>query len=229
MKSAARLLVATMIVSVTALWASGAADRPTPTADPSTDYLAYTAQTLRQHFPNVRLVTQDNKTVHFYDDVIKGRTVILQFMFANCEKACPLVTPNLAKVQRELMARGASEISIVSITVDPVHDTPQVLQHYAHMFNVQPGWRFLTGSKTDIDQIRRELGVWDPDEQQIEHMNVLTIGRESTGQWIAIGGLSKPDDIVQTVLRLAPTDPKSSARRNPASRGHSFRASKGGR
>jgi len=66
----------------------------------------------------------------------------------------------------------------------------------------EPGWRFLTGRKVDIDHIRRELGVWNPDEQKVEHLNVLTIGNERTGQWLAIEALAKPDDIVQTALRF---------------------------
>jgi protein SCO1/2 len=69
-------------------------------------------------------------------------------------------------------------------------------------FGVRPGWQFLTGQKSDIDQIRCGLGVYDPDGKKIEHMNVLTIGRESTGQWLAIEALAQPEDIVQTVLSL---------------------------
>jgi protein SCO1/2 len=199
----AKVTLVVVVATATALLA-GIGDRPATTPDPQKNFQAYRASVLRQHFPNVPLVTQDKKTVHFYDDVIKGRTVVLQFMFANCEQYCPMVTPNLVKVQRELQKRAAGQVTMASITVDPVHDTPDALKEYASKFHVQPGWNFLTGRKSDIDRIRRELGVWDPDEQKIEHMNVLTIGREKTGDWIAIEGLAKPDDIVQTVLRFTP-------------------------
>ncbi len=116
-----------------------------------------------------------------------------------------MTTPNLAKVQKELQKRGAKEkVQIVSITIDPVHDTPHALKEYASEFHVQPGWTFVTGHKTDIDLIRRNLGVWDPDTQKLGHMNVLTIGREPSGQWISIEALAKPDDIAYTVMRLIP-------------------------
>src|ERR1700674_4962669 len=166
------------------------------------DYQAYTSRALREHFPNVPLVTQDKKTVRFYDDLIKGKVLIIQFMFTNCEQFCLTVTPNLVRVQTELQKRGARGVTMISITVDPVHDTPGVLKEYASKFHVQPGWQFLTGQKSDIDQIRRGLGVYDPDDKKIEHMNVLTIGKESSGQWLPIEGLAKADDIVQTVLSL---------------------------
>ena len=178
------------------------AERPPAGPISPIDYQAYTSRALREHFPNVPLVTQDKKTVRFYDDLIKGKVLIIQFMFTNCEQFCLTVTPNLVRVQTELQKRGARGVTMISITVDPVHDTPGVLKEYASKFHVQPGWQFLTGQKSDIDQIRRGLGVYDPDDKKIEHMNVLTIGKESSGQWLAIEGLAKPDDIVQTVLSL---------------------------
>lgn len=180
-----------------------AAERPPAQPVSPVDYQTYTSRALREHFPNVPLVTQDKKTVHFYDDLIKGKVLIIQFMFTNCEQFCPMVTPNLARVQKELQKRAAgAAVTMISITVDPTHDTPGALKEYASKFGVQPGWQFLTGQKSDIDQIRRGLGVYDPDDKKIEHMNVLTIGKESTGQWLAIEALAKPEDIVQTVLSL---------------------------
>jgi protein SCO1/2 len=195
--------IAVVGVGVSVALLSVFAERPPARPVLPADYQAYTSRALREHFPNVPLVTQDKKTVRFYDDVIKDRVLIIQFMFTNCEQFCPMVTPNLARVQKELQKRAAgAAVTMISITVDPAHDTPGVLKEYASKFGVRPGWQFLTGQKSDIDQIRRGLGVYDPDDKKIEHMNVLTIGRESTGQWLAIGALSKPEDIVQTVLSL---------------------------
>ena len=193
-------LMVSVVLAIGQLAVAG--DRPGIVPDPRTDFDAYQAYRLRDHFPNVALITQDNKTVHFYDDVIKGKIVMIQFMFANCEQLCPRVTPNLVKVQKELQKLGATEVTMVSITVDPAHDTPAVLKEYASKFHVQPGWQFLTGSKSDIDLIRRKLGVYDPEEKKFEHMNMLTVGREPIGRWLSIPAEAKPDEIVQTMLRL---------------------------
>jgi protein SCO1 len=172
--------------------------------NPRTDFLAYTAHALREHFPNVVLTNQDNKKLRFYDDLLKGKIVVIQFMFSNCERLCPMVTPNLVKVQKELEKQWPKKVHIVSITVDPDHDTPQVLKAYAEKFHVQPGWQFLTGRRADIDQIRRELGLYYPEDTQFEHMNMITIGREPTGQWITMRALNRPDVIAYTVRRLIP-------------------------
>jgi protein SCO1/2 len=190
-----------VVLAMAAVSLAEAADRRTG-PNPATDLHAYTARALRQHFPNVLLTTQNGKLVRFYDDVIKGKIVMIQFMFTNCERSCPMITPNLVKVQQELKSRGAREVKMVSITVDPLHDTPRALHEYAERFHVQPGWQFLTGRKADIDLIRHKLGVYDPDDQKNEHMNVLIMGREPTGQWMAMEALAKPNDIAYTVLRL---------------------------
>ncbi len=179
--------------------AAGGGDKP---PSPQADFQAYTARALREHFPNVVLINQDKKKVHFYDDLIKGKLVVIQFMFANCERFCPMVTPNLVKVQEELRKRAPGEVSLVSITVDPDHDTPEVLKAYAEKFHIQEGWQFLTGRKSDIDRLRRELGLYYPEDKQFEHMNMITIGKEPTGQWLSMRALNKPDVIAYTVLLL---------------------------
>jgi cytochrome oxidase Cu insertion factor (SCO1/SenC/PrrC family) len=166
------------------------------------DLQAYQARNLREHFPNVVLINQDKKKLHFYDDLIKGKLVVIQFMFTNCERFCPMVTPNLVKVQDELQKRAPGEVSIVSITVDPDHDTPDVLKAYGQKFHIQKGWQFLTGRKSDIEGLRRELGLYYPEDKQFEHMNMITIGKEPTGQWLSMRALNIPDVIAYTVLLL---------------------------
>jgi protein SCO1/2 len=172
-----------------------------PANDPY-NYTAYTRDALRGHFPDVVLQTQNKKRVRFYKDLIKDRTVVIQFMFTNCDQLCPTTTPNLVRAQRELNKRVPGKVSFLSITVDPMRDTPAALKRYAAQFGVRTGWHFVTGSKDDIDLIRRKLGVYDTDENKVQHMNVLTIGNESQGKWLAMEALAKPEDISQTVLRV---------------------------
>ena len=216
----ARIAISAVVgVGVTLL--SGSTERPLDRPVQPTDLQAYTARALREHFPNVLLTTQDKKTIRFYDDVIKDRIVMIQFMFTQCDRYCPMVTPNLVKVQKELQRQAPNKVTMISITVDPTHDTPEVLKQYSDKFHVQSGWQFLTGQKNDIDRIRSGLGVYDPEEKKTEHLNVLTIGKEPTGQWLAMEALATPDDIVQTVLTLAqniPSRPPAAARSHVTNR-----------
>ncbi|MGB7620739.1 MAG: SCO family protein, partial [Terriglobia bacterium] len=103
------------------------------------------------YFPNVPLITQDGKTVHFYDDLLKGKLVAIDLIYTHCKDACPLETARLAQVQKMLGDRVGKDIFFYSISIDPKRDTPEVLKEYAEKFHVGPGWTFLTGKEEDIE------------------------------------------------------------------------------
>jgi protein SCO1/2 len=145
------------------------------------------------HFPNVTLITQDGKKVHFYDDLIKGKIVAIDMIYTSCQYACPLETARLAQVQKKLGARVGSDIFFYSISIDPVHDTPEVLKAYMEKYHVGPGWTFLTGKKEDIDFLSQRLGLYsDPSINKDGHLPHLLIGNEATGQWIRGSALDNP-------------------------------------
>jgi protein SCO1 len=138
------------------------------------------------YFPNVTLTTQDGTKVHFYDDVLKGKSVVIDLIYTHCVDACPLETARLVQVQKMLGDRVGKDIFFYSISIDPTHDTPEVLKSYAEKFHVGPGWTFLTGKKEDIDLISKKLGLYsepDPNDRDGHTPSVL-IGNEPTGQWM---------------------------------------------
>ena len=103
-----------------------------------------------RYFPNVVLTTHLGKEVRFYDDLIKGKIVTINFMFTTCPKVCPRITENLVKVQKLLGHRVGRDIFMYSITLDPEYDTSPVLKKYAKIHHVGAGWLFLTGKPDDI-------------------------------------------------------------------------------
>lgn len=148
------------------------------------------------YFPNVPLVTQDGKTVMFYDDLLKGKKVLIDFVFANCEQGCPLDTANMVRVQKLLGSSVGKDIHMYSITLDPEHDTPQVLKEYAARYGAGPGWLFLTGKREDIDKVRDKLGDRGAKEQ---HANAVKAGDVARGQWIRVPLAADPSYIVSEV------------------------------
>src|SRR6185436_5956809 len=76
------------------------------------------------YFPNLVLLTQDNQPVHFYDDLLKGKIVVINFIFTTCTGICPPMTANLARVQAYLGDHVGREVNFISISVDPATDTP---------------------------------------------------------------------------------------------------------
>ncbi|MCE9521363.1 MAG: SCO family protein [Alphaproteobacteria bacterium] len=137
------------------------------------------------YFPNVVLTDQDGKKVKFYDDVIKGKVVVLSFIYTKCKDVCPVDTAQLRQVHELLGDRVGRDVFFYSISIDPKNDTPAVLKRYMHMFDIGPGWRFLTGNKEDIVTLQRKLGLIGADVPVLkEHNTSVMLGNEATGQWI---------------------------------------------
>lgn len=146
------------------------------------------------HFPNSPLITQDGKTVKFYDDLIKGKTVVINFIFTRCGNVCPLETAKMVQVYKLLGDRMGKDIFFYSITVDPKHDTPERLKEYAEKFHTGPGWYFLTGTKADIDAVRKSIGMEErPNEDPLTgHTTSLTLGNEPSNQWFVDSSMDDP-------------------------------------
>jgi protein SCO1/2 len=148
---------------------------------------------------NVPLITQDGEQVRFYDDLIKGKIVAVNFIYTSCLFACPLETARLAQVKKILADRVGKDIFFYSISIDPDHDTPAVLKEYMKDFDLGPGWTFLTGKKADIDLLALRIGLTrepsitsGPGPGLDGHTPHLLIGNEQTGQWLRNSSTDNP-------------------------------------
>ena len=153
------------------------------------------------YFPNVPLVTQDGKTVRFYDDLLKGKSVAINVIYTHCKDRCPLETARLAQVQQLLGERVGKDIFFYSISIDPTRDTPAVLKAYMKKFGVGPGWLFLTGKKEDITLVQKKLGLYSrtDDANPDGHLASLMIGNEPTGQWMRNSAVDNPRFLAATI------------------------------
>ena len=163
-----------------------------------------------RHFPNFELTTHEGKKVKFYDDLVKDKIVIINFMYANCEGKCPPITRNLKRVQNLLGKRVGRDIFMYSITLKPEEDTPEKLKHYMQIHKLKPGWTFLTGQPKEIDTLRRKLGFKDGkpelDKDLTNHIGMVRYGNEAREWWAMCPGKANPPWIVESVLWM---DPKS--------------------
>jgi protein SCO1/2 len=159
------------------------------------------AEAAAAYFPNHILMTQDNKPVRFFDDMLKGKTVLINFAFTTCAGVCPPMTANLAKVQQYLGDRVGRDINMITISVDPSIDTPEELKKYAEKFKAKPGWYFLTGKKENLDRVLHKVGGYA--EDKLQHSSVLIIGNVETGEWTKTHAMAKPSEIADAVLQVA--------------------------
>jgi protein SCO1/2 len=153
------------------------------------------------YFPNVPLITQEGKTIHFYDDMLKGKIVLINFIYTECGDVCPLETAKLAQVYKLLGDRMGKDIFFYSISVDPKRDTPAVLKAYSKKFHTGAGWYFLTGKREDIDVVRKKIGMAGrPNEDPVTgHTTSLTLGNEPQGQWMQDSSFDDPRFIATIV------------------------------
>jgi protein SCO1/2 len=102
-----------------------------------------------------------------------------------------------------------------SVTLDPEHDTPKILKRYAKGFGVEPGWLFLTGDKSDIEALRRNLGDVDldpvKDREKSTHIGMLRYGIEPLERWAACASLTRPEWIIKNVARMEPKGTRANA------------------
>jgi protein SCO1 len=153
------------------------------------------------YFPNLTLTTQEGATVHFYDDLIKGKIVAINLIYTSCKYSCPLETARMAQVQKLLGDRMGRDVFFYSITIDPEHDTPAVLKEYGEKYHAGPGWTFLTGKQEDIELISKKLGLYSaPNPANPDgHTPYLLVGNEATGQWMRNSAVDNPKFIARTI------------------------------
>ena len=179
---------------------------PTPKSKQHYDFQNISPRELiqKRHLPNVELITQDGKRVHFYDDLVKDKRVVIQFMFARCKDICPVITHHLAEVQRMLNGRVGQDIFFYSVTLSPEEDSPRDLKAFAKMHGAGPGWTFLTGKPDDILNLRKSLGFFynnpKEDADRYNHSGMIVVGTEPLMRWAMCQGGAKPEWIA-TVIR----------------------------
>jgi cytochrome oxidase Cu insertion factor (SCO1/SenC/PrrC family) len=150
--------------------------------------------------PDIPVVDQDGKHLHFYGDLIKGKTVAINFIFTTCTTICPPLTATFRRVQQEL-ATSAPEAQLISISVDPATDTPPRLNDFAAKFKAGPGWTFVTGDQTEITSLLKALGAGVSDKN--DHTPMILIGNDMTGYWTRAYGLSSPTALVKAITEAA--------------------------
>jgi protein SCO1 len=155
------------------------------------------------YFPNLPVVTQDGKTLHFYDDVIKGKTVVVSFIYTSCPDICPLTTARMAMVKDELGTAMGRDVFFVSITVDPETDTPERMKAFADAFNTGPGWLFLTGKPSNIFAIVAKFG--NTSTVKSEHRNEIILGNDLNGDWQRDSPLGDIASVVANIRAMSPT------------------------
>lgn len=160
-----------------------------------------------RYFSNAILQTHEGKSVRFYDDVLKGKLVVINMMYSTCTGTCPANTANMKSVQDALGDRVGRDIFMVSLSLRPAFDAPADLAAYVKKYGIGPGWTFLTGKPAEMEVIRRRLGFYDidpvVDADLSRHTGMARIGKVAADRWCMVPTLSSTRQIVSTILGAA--------------------------
>jgi protein SCO1/2 len=152
-----------------------------------------------KQIPDARLIDQTGKKLNFYTDLVKDKTVAINFIFTTCTAACPPLTATFRKVQQKASERNL-DVQLISISVDPTVDTPERLKAFAEKFKAEPGWSFVTGDKSEIDSLLKGLGAEITNKN--DHTPMMIIGNDRVDHWTRAYGLSSPDKIVELIAEV---------------------------
>lgn len=147
--------------------------------------------------PDVPVLDQHGNKLHFYTDLIKDKTVAINFIFTNCTTICPPLAATFARLQKEMGDRIGKDVHLISISVDPVTDTPERLKAWGAKFKAGPGWTFVTGDKQEMDKLLTALGA--AVSKREDHTPAMIIGNDAKGIWTRTYGLARINQIMGVI------------------------------
>lgn len=151
--------------------------------------------------PDVSLVDIDGMPVSLREGLGGDEPVMLNFIFTSCTAICPVMSATFRQVQEEL-GEERNKVRMVSISIDPEHDTPARLKEYAARFHAGSQWRMLTGSIADSIAVQRAFDAFRGDKMSHEPVTFLRAGGPDK-PWVRLDGLASASDIIDEYHKLA--------------------------
>ncbi|MBE0616982.1 MAG: SCO family protein [Proteobacteria bacterium] len=153
----------------------------------------YQRSVAQYKLPDVVLVNQDGEKVRLRKLLESDRPVVVDFIYGTCTTICPVLSASFAYLQKKL-GPDVDKVTLVSISIDPENDTPQVMKDYLKRYGAKPGWEFLTGSRADINQVMTAFDAYMPDK--MSHLPLNFIRSAADGSWARLYGLMSGRDFL---------------------------------
>lgn len=186
-----------VLLFLTAL--SVAAEAQTQDVDPHAAHRSstYSAHETKITLPEVVLRDSEDRE-QALSGLMHNRAVILNFVFTSCSTICPALSAIMRSTEQQLSDRLGKEVILVSISVDPVNDTPEKLRTYARKIGAGPHWYWLTGHPVDIEHALRAYGVSVGGRPE-NHPPTILVGNTNTGRWLRWVGMVTPETLIDAV------------------------------
>jgi len=151
--------------------------------------------------PDVDCLDQNGKKLRFHTDLVKGKVVVISFIYTTCPTLCTRIGESTARLQAALGDRVGRDVHLISVSIDPVTDTPQKLKAWGARLKAKDGWTMVTGEKAEMDRLLKVL-IGDPTGQKL-HSPLLLIGNEATNVWTESSAFESPARLIQQIDRVS--------------------------
>jgi len=205
MRAALRRLPTIILLGLLALRGGGGLPAAAQT-EPAAPETAPAQERTRFEIPDVEVLDQDGRSLHFASDLVAGRLVAIHFIFTNCTTICPPLAATFGSLRKLLGDRAGRDVFLISVSVDPGYDTPERLKAWAAKFGSGPGWTLVTGGRDDITRLLKALGAYTPEMN--DHPPLVLIGNPR-GEWTRAYGLAAPKKLAAAIDAMA--EPAASA------------------
>jgi protein SCO1/2 len=156
----------------------------------------YRVSDVRYTVPDVALVDTAGAAVELQELLDSGEPVALNFIFTTCTTICPVMTVTFAQMQ-QLLGEDAGRVKLVSVSIDPEYDRPDVLKAYSQQFHAGGNWTFLTGDTNDIVTVLRSFDAYTG--SKMSHRPVTLLKKPDESSWIRIDGLANGQSLAEEV------------------------------
>jgi len=166
---------------------------------------------VRRKFGSAKLTDQHGHARDVFEELVRGKLVLVNFIYTECQGRCPRATETLVETRALLPGVlgevRARDVVFLSFSLDPLHDTPAAFADYAELHDIEGAWSFLTGPERELDALRHRLGFddLDPvlDADRTQHANFVLIGNEPRGRWMHVPLNVTPEQVAEAVQRAA--------------------------
>jgi len=155
------------------------------------------AQAVTVNLPEGMLVNQAGESVDLAGDIVGDHIVVVDFVYTTCTTVCPVLSAILLQVQSAVGDRLGDDVRLVSISVDPLRDTPERMSAYAKKLHAGEGWQWLTGDKLIVNEVLQSFGAYTPNFE--DHPAMVLVGDGSTGQWARFVGFPGANHIIEKI------------------------------
>jgi protein SCO1 len=149
--------------------------------------------------PDVTLTNADARRVRLLDVVAADGAILIDLVSTRCATPCAEMSKAFSMLPKRL-GKQAGNVRMISLFIDPEHDTPAALKGYAKQYGALPNWHLLTGSAQEIEGVRRAFDDERGDKASIEPLALL---RAAPGMpWLRIEGSATADELAREYQAL---------------------------